>query len=77
MQGKMHLFEPNTWHEDQSYILFLGQFNVFWSLQLAYSAQQAATIKKLGLKNFLKQTSDSPFDANLSDFLENSPQTIS
>lgn len=51
--------------------------HILWSLRLGYSAQQAANIKKLGLKNFLEQSFATPFDANLPDFLENSPKTIS
>ncbi|MFV8362048.1 DUF1800 domain-containing protein [Flavobacterium sp. ZT3P35] len=51
--------------------------HTLWSLRLGYSAQQAATIKKLGLKNFLEQSFATPFDAKIPDFLENSPKTIS
>ena len=50
--------------------------HTLWSLRLGYSAQQATTIKIVGLKNFVEQSFATPFDANLPDFLENSPKTI-
>jgi uncharacterized protein (DUF1800 family) len=49
--------------------------NTLWSLRLGYSAKQAETIQKIGLKNFLEHSFDTKFDSDIPDFLENSPKS--
>ena len=50
--------------------------NSLWSLRLGFSNNQAASIEKLGLKNFLKESFAVPFDSKLPVFLESSPKTL-
>ena len=50
--------------------------NTIWSLRLGYSAKQAKTIEKSGLKNFLEQSYATKFDSKIPDFLENSPKSF-
>jgi uncharacterized protein (DUF1800 family) len=45
-------------------------------LRLGYSAKQAKTIEKIGLKKFLEQSFATKFDSKIPDFLENSPKSI-
>ena len=47
-----------------------------WSLRLGYSAKQANSIAKLGLKKFLEQSFATKFDAKIPDFLEDSPKSF-
>jgi uncharacterized protein (DUF1800 family) len=50
--------------------------HTLWSLRLGYSAKQAATIKRTGLKNFLENSFSSPFDSATPDFIANSPKSF-
>jgi len=50
--------------------------NTLWSLRLGYSAKQAKTIEKIGLKKFLEQSFATKFDSKIPDFLEDSPKSI-
>jgi uncharacterized protein (DUF1800 family) len=50
--------------------------NTLWSLRLGYSAKQAKTIQKIGLKKFLEQSFETKIDAKLPVFLEDSPKSI-
>ncbi|MBP6181739.1 DUF1800 domain-containing protein [Flavobacterium sp.] len=50
--------------------------HTLWSLRLGYSAKQAETIKRAGLKNFLEQSFATKFDSKIPDFLENSPKSF-
>jgi uncharacterized protein (DUF1800 family) len=47
-----------------------------WSLRFGYSAKQAKTIEKLGLKKFLEKSYATNFDSTIPDFLENSPKSF-
>ena len=47
-----------------------------WSLRLGYSAKQAKTIDKIGLKKFLEQSFATQFDSKIPDFLEDSPKSF-
>jgi len=50
--------------------------HTLWSLRLGYSAKQAETIKKIGLKNFLDQSFATKFDSKIPGFLEDSPKSF-
>lgn len=50
--------------------------NTLWSLRLGYSAKQAKTIEKIGLKKFLDESFSSKFDSKVPDFLKDSPKTF-
>lgn len=50
--------------------------NTLWSLRLGYSAKQAKTIEKTGLKKFLEQSFATKFDSKVPDFLKDSPKTF-
>lgn len=50
--------------------------NMLWSLRLGYSAKQAKTIEKLGLKKFLEKSFAITFDSKIPDFLEDSPKSL-
>lgn len=50
--------------------------NSLWSLRLGFSNKEAATLKKVGLANFLAASFNSEIDTALPPFLENSPKTI-
>jgi uncharacterized protein (DUF1800 family) len=50
--------------------------NTLWSLRLGYSAKQAKTIEKIGLKKFLEQSFATQFDSKIPDFLQDSPKSI-
>jgi uncharacterized protein (DUF1800 family) len=50
--------------------------NSLWSLRLGFSNKQAASIEKLGIKKFLDQSFQIPFDKSIPDFLADSPKTI-
>jgi uncharacterized protein (DUF1800 family) len=50
--------------------------NTLWSLRLGYSAKQAKSIEKIGLKKFLELSYESNFDQKIPEFLEDSPKTI-
>jgi uncharacterized protein (DUF1800 family) len=45
-------------------------------LRLGYSAKQAKTIEKIGLKKFLEQSFATKVDSKIPDFLEDSPKSI-
>ena len=47
-----------------------------WSLRLGYSAKQAKTIEKTGLKKFLEQSFSTKLDSKVPYFLENSPKSF-
>jgi len=47
-----------------------------WSLRLGYSAKQAKTIEKTGLKKFLEQSFATKLDSKVPYFLENSPKSF-
>ena len=47
-----------------------------WSLRLGYSAKQAKTIEKTGLKKFLEQSFATKLDSKFPYFLENSPKSF-
>lgn len=49
--------------------------NILWSLRLGYSAKQAKTIKKIGLKKFLEQSFATKLDSKIPVFLEDSPKS--
>ncbi|WP_418263834.1 DUF1800 domain-containing protein [Flavobacterium faecale] len=49
--------------------------NSLWSLRLGFSNKQAPTIEKLGLKKFLEQSFQIPFDKSIPSLLDNSPKT--
>ncbi len=48
-----------------------------WSLRLGYSAKQANTIEKIGLKKFLEYSFETKLDSKIPDFLEDSPKSLS
>lgn len=50
--------------------------HTLWSLRLGYSAKQAKTIEKLGLKKFLAQSFETKIDSKIPVFLEDSPKTL-
>jgi uncharacterized protein (DUF1800 family) len=50
--------------------------NTLWSLRLGYSAKQAKTIERIGLKKFLEQSFATKFDSKIPDFLEDSPKSF-
>ena len=50
--------------------------NTLWSLRLGYSAKQAKTIEKIGLKKFLEQSFETKLDSKIPDFLEDSPKSL-
>jgi uncharacterized protein (DUF1800 family) len=50
--------------------------NTLWSLRLGYSAKQAKTIEKIGLKKFLEQSFATKLDSKIPDFLEDSPKSL-
>ena len=50
--------------------------NTLWSLRLGYSAKQAKTIEKTGLKKFLEQSFATKLDLKVPYFLENSPKSF-
>jgi uncharacterized protein (DUF1800 family) len=50
--------------------------NTLWSLRLGYSARQAKTIEKLGLKKFLERSFMTNINSNIPDFLEDSPKSF-
>ncbi len=45
-------------------------------MRLGYSAKQAKTIDKIGLKKFLEQSFVTQFDSKIPDFLEDSPKSF-
>jgi hypothetical protein len=49
--------------------------NSLWSLRLGFSNKQAPAIEKLGIKQFLDQSFQIPFDKNIPIFLDNSPKS--
>ncbi len=49
--------------------------STLWSLRLGYSAKQAKTIEKTGLKKFLEQSFDTKLDSKIPVFLEDSPKS--
>lgn len=50
--------------------------STLWSLRLGYSAKQAKTIEKIGLKTFLEQSFATKLDSKIPDFLEDSPKSF-
>lgn len=50
--------------------------HTLWSLRLGYSAKQAKTIEKIGLKKFLEHSFATKFDSKIPDFLEDSPKSF-
>jgi uncharacterized protein (DUF1800 family) len=48
---------------------------ILWSLRLGYSAKQAKTIEKNGLKAFLEKSFSTPVDSKIPDFLADSPKS--
>ena len=50
--------------------------NTLWSLRLGYSAKQAKTIEKTGLKKFLEQSFATKLDSKVPYFIENSPKSF-
>lgn len=50
--------------------------NTLWSLRLGYSAKQAKTIERIGLKKFLEQSFATKLDSKIPDFLEDSPKSL-
>ncbi len=50
--------------------------HTLWSLRLGFSNEQSKTIEKLGLKDFLDQSFNIKFNANLPEFLLESPKSI-
>lgn len=50
--------------------------NTLWSLRLGYSAKQAKTIEKIGLKKFLEQSFATKVDSKIPDLLEDSPKSF-
>lgn len=51
-------------------------YNTLWSLRLGFSNQQSDAISKLGIKTFLEQSFNVPFDDTIPGFLDKSPKTI-
>lgn len=51
-------------------------YHTLWSLRLGYSAKQAKTIEKIGLKKFLEQSFATKVDSKIPDFLEDSPKSL-
>lgn len=49
--------------------------STLWSLRLGYSAKQAKTIEKNGLKKFLEQSFATKLNSKIPDFLEDSPKS--
>lgn len=49
--------------------------HTLWSLRLGYSAKQAKSIEKTGLKKFLEQSFATKVDSKIPDFLEDSPKS--
>ncbi|QBN18462.1 DUF1800 domain-containing protein [Flavobacterium nackdongense] len=49
--------------------------NILWSLRLGFSAKQAKSIEKNGLKKFLDLSFATNFDSKIPDFLSESPKT--
>ena len=50
--------------------------NTLWSLRLGYSAKQAKTIEKTGLKKFLEYSFSTKVDSEIPAFMENSPKSF-
>ncbi len=50
--------------------------NILWSLRLGYSAKQAKSIEKIGLKKFLELSFTTNFDTKIPDFLQESPKSF-
>ncbi|MBC7845501.1 MAG: DUF1800 domain-containing protein [Flavobacterium sp.] len=50
--------------------------NTLWSLRLGYSAKQAKTIEKIGLKKFLEQSFATKVDFKIPEFLDDSPKSF-
>ncbi|MFI0490222.1 DUF1800 family protein [Flavobacterium sp.] len=50
--------------------------HTLWSLRLGFSAKQAETIKRIGLKNFLEHSFATKFDSRIPNLLENSPKSF-
>ena len=50
--------------------------HTLWSLRLGYSAKQAKTIEKIGLKKFLEQSFATKVDSKIPDFLDDSPKSF-
>ncbi len=50
--------------------------HTLWSLRLGYSAKQAKTIEKIGLKKFLEYSFATKVDSKIPDFLEDSPKSF-
>jgi uncharacterized protein (DUF1800 family) len=50
--------------------------HTLWSLRLGYSAKQAKTIEKIGLKKFLEQSFATKVDSEIPDFLDDSPKSF-
>lgn len=50
--------------------------HTLWSLRLGYSAKQAKTIEKIGLRKFLEQSFATKVDSKIPDFLEDSPKSF-
>lgn len=50
--------------------------NTLWSLRLGYSAKQARTIEKTGLKKFLEYSFATKVDSEIPAFLEKSPKSF-
>ncbi|WP_396185700.1 DUF1800 domain-containing protein [Flavobacterium sp.] len=50
--------------------------HTLWSLRLGYSAKQAKTIEKIGLKKFLEQSFSTELDSKIPDFLQDSPKSF-
>jgi uncharacterized protein (DUF1800 family) len=49
--------------------------HTLWSLRLGYSAKQAKSIEKIGLKKFLEQSFATKVNATIPAFLDNSPKS--
>lgn len=49
--------------------------NILWSLRLGYSSKQAALIEQKGIKFFLEQSFNAPFDQSNPSFLTKIPKT--
>jgi uncharacterized protein (DUF1800 family) len=50
--------------------------NTIWSLRLGFSAKQAKAIEKSGLKTFLTQSYESPYNSAIPELLASSPKSI-
>ncbi len=50
--------------------------HTLWSLRLGYSAKQAKTIEKIGLKKFLEQSFETKIDSKIPVFMEDSPKSL-